>query len=115
MAVVFSGSPTGAQGRDEEAYEYLGRQNRAMKRLVAAVQELSLARNPDSLMAVVCRAARELTGADGATFVLRDGDKCFYADENAIAPVGAWVRIGTITRLLTKVGLYASAGILGSA
>ncbi len=38
-------------------------------------------------MAVVRHAARELTGADGATFVLRDADKCFYADENAIAPL----------------------------
>ncbi len=38
-------------------------------------------------MAVVRLAARELTGADGATFVLRDGDKCFYAEENAIAPL----------------------------
>src|SRR4029450_2789152 len=28
-----------------------------------------------------------LTGADGVTFVLRDGDRCYYADENAIAPL----------------------------
>ena len=59
----------------------------AMKRLVAAVQELSLARNLDAVMAVVRRAARELTGADGATFVLREGDKCHYADEDAIEPL----------------------------
>jgi GAF domain-containing protein len=32
-------------------------------------------------------AARRLTGADGATFVLRDGDLCFYADEDSIAPL----------------------------
>jgi light-regulated signal transduction histidine kinase (bacteriophytochrome) len=38
-------------------------------------------------MAIVRRVARELTGADGATFVLRDGDKCYYADEDAIAPL----------------------------
>jgi hypothetical protein len=31
--------------------------------------------------------ARRLTGADGATFVLRDDDRCFYADEDAIAPL----------------------------
>lgn len=30
------------------------------------------------------RAARELTGAHGATFVLRDNDLCYYADEDAI-------------------------------
>lgn len=65
----------------------LERENRAMKRLVDAVQRLSLARTLDDVMAVVRHAARELTGADGATFVLRDGDKCFYADEEAIAPL----------------------------
>jgi diguanylate cyclase (GGDEF)-like protein len=36
---------------------------------------------------VVRVAARELAGADGATFVLRDGERCFYADEYAIAPL----------------------------
>jgi diguanylate cyclase (GGDEF)-like protein len=32
-------------------------------------------------------AARSLTGADGATFVLREDGNCFYADEDAIAPL----------------------------
>ncbi len=32
-------------------------------------------------------AARELTTADGATFVLRDGDRCYYVDEDAIGPL----------------------------
>lgn len=31
--------------------------------------------------------ARQLTGAQGATFVLREQDRCFYADEDAIAPL----------------------------
>jgi signal transduction histidine kinase len=38
-------------------------------------------------MTIVKRAARELTGADGATFVLRDGAFCYYADEDAIEPL----------------------------
>lgn len=58
-----------------------------MPRLVAAVQELSLARDLDTIIAVVRRAARELTGADGATFVLKEGNYCHYADEDAIAPL----------------------------
>jgi signal transduction histidine kinase len=57
------------------------------QRLVRAVQELSLARDLATVMAIVRTAARELTGADGATFVLRDGDHCHYADEDAIAPL----------------------------
>ncbi|MFI7060918.1 GAF domain-containing protein [Kribbella sp. NPDC050124] len=31
--------------------------------------------------------ARRLTGAQGATFVIREQDRCFYADEDAIAPL----------------------------
>jgi GAF domain-containing protein len=36
---------------------------------------------------IVRTAARALTGAMGATFVLRERDQCFYADEDAIAPL----------------------------
>ena len=55
--------------------------------LLGAVQQLSLARSVDDVQKIVRVAARELAEADGATFVLRDGDKCFYADEYAIAPL----------------------------
>jgi GAF domain-containing protein len=41
---------------------------------------------------VVRTAARMVTGALGATFVLRDGNHCFYADEDAIAPLWAGQR-----------------------
>lgn len=58
-----------------------------MEQLVNVVQELSLARDLQTVMAIVRRAAREITGADGATFVLRDGDLCHYAEENAISPL----------------------------
>jgi signal transduction histidine kinase len=59
----------------------------AMERLFSVVQELSLARDLERIMAIIRRAARELTGADGATFILREGDYCRYADENAITPL----------------------------
>lgn len=38
-------------------------------------------------MKIVRKAARELSDADGATFVLKDVDKCYYADEDAISPL----------------------------
>src|SRR5690349_22563060 len=60
---------------------------RAQARVVTAVQELSLVRSLPAIQEVVRRAAREIAGADGATFVLRDGDKCHYADEDAISPL----------------------------
>jgi diguanylate cyclase (GGDEF)-like protein len=51
------------------------------------VQELSLARDVAGVQRIVRHAARELTGADGATFVLRDSGYCYYADEDAIEPL----------------------------
>lgn len=60
---------------------------RGMERLMRAVQELSLARELEQVQQIVRTTARELTGSDGATFVLRDDDQCFYADEDAIEPL----------------------------
>jgi len=57
------------------------------ERLIQVVQDLSHARDVDAVVKIVRVAARELTGADGATFVLRDGDQCYYAEENAISPL----------------------------
>ncbi|MDC4224964.1 MAG: GAF domain-containing sensor histidine kinase [Candidatus Manganitrophus sp.] len=71
----------------EAAGEDLNRSYEAMAHLIAVVQELSHARDLDTVQAIVRRAARALTGADGATFVLRQGDLCYYADEDAIAPL----------------------------
>jgi GAF domain-containing protein len=36
---------------------------------------------------VLSVTVRERLGADGATVVLRDGDCCFYADEDAVGPL----------------------------
>ncbi|PCC73749.1 hypothetical protein SAMN02745121_06866 [Nannocystis exedens] len=58
-----------------------------LEQLIAVVQELSLARSLNEVTALVRHAARELVGADGATFVLRDCGQCFYADEEAISPL----------------------------
>lgn len=65
---------------------------RGMERLVSAVQELSLARDLETIQRIVRTVARELTGADGATFVLRDDGKCYYVDEDAIAPLWKGLR-----------------------
>ena len=57
------------------------------RELVAAIQRLSMARSLEEIQEIVRSSARWLTGADGATFVLRDGEECFYADEDAISPL----------------------------
>lgn len=57
------------------------------EQLSEAVEHLSKATRLSEVTRIVRQAARELSGADGVTFVLRDGDRCFYADENAIRPL----------------------------
>ncbi|HEY9617082.1 MAG TPA: GAF domain-containing protein [Microcoleaceae cyanobacterium] len=61
--------------------------NQRLHHLIQVIQQLTVARDLDTIMAAVRTAARQLTGADGATFVLRDHDQCYYADEDAISPL----------------------------
>lgn len=56
-------------------------------RLLRVVHELSFARDLHTITAVARSAARDLTNADGVTFVLREREQCYYADEDAIAPL----------------------------
>lgn len=55
--------------------------------LVETIEALSHARSIDQIAAIVRSAARRITGADGVAFVLRDDDKCWYLDEDAIGPL----------------------------
>jgi diguanylate cyclase (GGDEF)-like protein len=59
----------------------------AVHALTAAVDSLTHAHSLEDVQRVVRTAARALTGADGATLVVRDGDECLYLDEDAIAPL----------------------------
>ncbi|MEO6447564.1 MAG: ATP-binding protein [Gemmatimonadaceae bacterium] len=55
--------------------------------LIRVVQRRSFRRELGAVVAVLREAARDLTGADGVTIVLREGDECYYAEENAIGPL----------------------------
>lgn len=57
--------------------------------LALAQAVLVLTRAPDfpELMRLARVSARALTGADGVTLVLREGEQCRYADEDAIGPL----------------------------
>jgi len=59
----------------------------ALSTLVETIEDLSMARNIDQVASVIRSAARRITGADGVTFVLRDGESCWYLDEDAIGPL----------------------------
>jgi hypothetical protein len=55
--------------------------------LVAIVRRLAVARTISEVMQITTQAARSLMHADGVTFVLRDGDLCYYAEEDAVSPL----------------------------
>jgi GAF domain-containing protein len=53
----------------------------------AALERLARARDLPDVQEIVRKEARALLRADGATFVLRDRQQCFYADEDAMSPL----------------------------
>jgi PAS domain S-box-containing protein len=56
-------------------------------RLVSAIQTLASARSEADVVERVRASARGLVGADGMTFVLRDGDHVNYVEEDAVGPL----------------------------
>jgi GAF domain-containing protein len=60
---------------------------RSAERLVDAVEYMAAAESRDEVLSAVCAHARRISGSDGATLVLREGDRCFYADEDAMKPL----------------------------
>jgi signal transduction histidine kinase len=84
-------------------------------RLVKAVSELSYAKDVQDVMSIVKSVVRQYSGADGVTFVLRDGDKCHYADEDAIGPlwkgqrfplescISGWVMLNKTTAVIEDI------------
>jgi PAS domain S-box-containing protein len=71
----------------KQAEAALGRSTARLRRLAEVVERIAAVRELPELMAIVRSAMRELTGADGVTLVLREDDKCHYADEDAIGPL----------------------------
>ncbi|MEH2191465.1 MAG: hybrid sensor histidine kinase/response regulator [Nostoc sp.] len=61
-------------------------------RLLVVVKDLACVRTIEEIIEIVRLAARDLTNADGVTFVLRDGECCHYVDENAIGPLWKGMR-----------------------
>lgn len=57
------------------------------KLLALTKERLEASESLETVQQIVRRSARQIAGADGATFVLRDVDHCYYADEDAISPL----------------------------
>jgi two-component sensor histidine kinase len=58
-----------------------------MMTLIETIEALSATRTIAEVADVIRKAARRISGADGVAFVLRDNDKCWYFDEDAIGPL----------------------------
>lgn len=67
---------------DEERIKTL---NHRLQLLVEAIQGLSVSTSMENIMESVRLYARKLVNAEGSTFILREGDLCYYADENAVS------------------------------
>lgn len=56
--------------------------------LTEVIQALSLAKSHEEVFSIISHAARSLTQAQGAAFILRDQDnQCYYTDEDSISPL----------------------------
>ena len=66
------------------------------ERLIEVVSQLSSARELPDVTAIVRKAARALTSADGVTFVLREAAHCYYADEARLPRSGKGVGFPSI-------------------
>lgn len=96
-----------------------------LQRLLDSVSRLSMARSLEAIQEIVARTARGLVQADGATFVLRDLDQCFYVDEDAITPlwkgqrfpleacVSGWVMLNRTPVAIPDI--YADERVMGEA
>jgi signal transduction histidine kinase len=80
--------------------------------LLSVVQELSLARSMDDIARIVRTAARALTEADGATFVLRDGNSSHYVDEDVLSPLWKGMRFPMETCISGWVMLNRRAAVI---
>ena len=56
-------------------------------KLTLALQEIASAHTTESLMPTICRGARAITGADGSALIFREGEECYCACEDSIAPL----------------------------
>ncbi len=72
---------------DQQANQPGAELSSTLEMLAAAVDQLSQSQDLATVQEVVSRSARQLTGADGATFVLRDGKQARHVEEDAVGPL----------------------------
>jgi PAS domain S-box-containing protein len=73
--------------RVEALNEDLVREQDRLRLLSEAMAAMPAARERDELIEIVCSTARRISEAEGAAFVIRDGDACHYLHEDARQPL----------------------------
>jgi PAS domain S-box-containing protein len=81
--------------REQGARAEAERRWRESQLLAAATRQFSASLKLQDLLPAICRAAREIADAEGATVVLREGDRVHYAEEDAIEPLWKGRRFST--------------------
>jgi signal transduction histidine kinase len=66
--------------------------NTRLEKLIEIIKDLTLAQTIEQSQQIIAASARDLMHSDGASFVFLENEGCFYAEENAMAPLwkGKW-------------------------
>ena len=80
--------------------------------LDAAIAQLQEAERLEDVQRIVRTSARWLVNADGTTFVLREGDCCYYADEDAMSPLWKGQRFPLETCISGWAMLHAEVAVI---
>lgn len=69
------------------SFPLVGHRDSEIEALTIVIRRLASAKSLPEVMEIVTHAARAMLAADGITFVLRDGEQCYYAEEDSIGPL----------------------------
>ena len=96
----------------QRTVEKLCRSAERLRRLAEVIEKIAAVRDLPSLMTIARRAVCELTGADGATLVLREDGYCHYVDEDTISPLWKGQRFPLESCISGWVMLHAETAVI---
>jgi signal transduction histidine kinase len=78
-----------------ESQEEINLLNTRLEKLIEIIKDLTLAQTIEQSQQIIAASARDLMHSDGASFVFHENGGCYYAEENAMAPLwkGKWFPI----------------------
>lgn len=82
-------------------------------KLTKLVRNVSAAEDLREIVEIVKAGARKMCGADGVSFILREGDKSHYVDEDGIAPLWKGSKFPLETCISGWVMIHKQSAIIG--